>query len=147
MTAFGGKSICGSVDSGNELFNRLITFWIKEHRVVRIGSSFHQLQKDLRLAGWWSLECGKAMCVLPASCKVPASLWWAAGGAGGQLRRWEMNSSRSKRAVSCPPPLFSAPDCPLRSPLPTILAKKPITTRVSSMQDWSPDAGRLGNAQ
>ena len=114
MTAFGGNSICGLVESVKQLFNRLITFWIKEHTVVRIGSSFHQLRKDPRLAGRlvWSLECGKAMCVLAASCKVPASLWWAAGGAGGaggQLLRWEMNSSRSKRAVSCPPPSLLSP--------------------------------------
>ena len=116
MTAFGGKSIYGLVESGNELFNRLITFWIKEHCVVRIGSSFHQLRKDLRLAGWWSLECGKAMCVLPASCKVPASLWWAAGGAGGQLLRWEMNSSRSKRQLAAlssqPLTALFVPRCP-----------------------------------
>ena len=42
------------------------------------------------------VECGKAMCVLAASCKVPSWLWWAAGGSGG----WELNSSRAKRAVS-----------------------------------------------
>ena len=42
-------------------------------------------------------------------------LWWAAaGGSGGQLLvGWEMNSSRSKRAVSCPPPSLLSPCLPL----------------------------------
>ena len=87
MTAFGGKSNCGLVESVKQLFNRLITFWIKEHCVVRIGSSFHQLQKDLRLAGW-SVGSG----VWEGNVCLARVMQGASKPCGGQQRRQQVGS-------------------------------------------------------
>ena len=72
--------------------SRLITSGIKEHIVVRIGSSFHQLWKDpsLRLAAGWcgGSSVGRQCVSWPrhARCQRLCSRWfrWAAPRVGNE---------------------------------------------------------------